>query len=174
MSKIFWAESKIDPVTKKASLSMGSEYNRARFADFLKENPGIRFRIDPFTPESKDQRRWFEGALIPFLTYFQENMDFKDRNDLELVRNWVKTEFNGKFITIGGKSLKVAKSTKGELSRGLIDRIMDWAGEQGYPIEYLLPDRYKKWRDEIYGYGGPPTYIEYLESTGELRKLLQK
>lgn len=169
MTKIFWCSAQLDE-NGQPRLDFGSDYNRARFRDFIRANIGLRFKLDPFTPESKEQRRWFEGALVPFITYFQENMDWHDTEDRAKVRHWLKTEFNGMFVTIGDKPHKVPKSTKGELNKGLIERIMDWAGEQGYPIEVLDPNVYKDWRDRIYGYGGAPTYIEYLESIGKLRR----
>jgi hypothetical protein len=172
MSKIFWASSQIDPETKKPRLDFGSEFNRSRFAQFLRDNVGVRFKIDPYTPESSKQRAWFEGALIPFLTYHQENLDWQDTDDLAKVRHWLKTEFNGTIVTVGDKAIKVPKSSKGELNRGLIERILDWAGEQGYSIELLDIAMYQDWRDRIYGMGGPTTYIEYLESIGKLRRSL--
>lgn len=166
MSKIFLAQS--DP-TNPGKLSLGSSENRARLADFLKANPGVRLRIEAVTPESRKQRAWFEAALVPFVTYFQDNLDYNDSDDLQKVRDWLKIEFNGAFITIGGKAIKVPKSTKGELNRGFIERIIDWCGEQGMPIELTLPAEYKKWHDEIKSYGGPETYLDYLISIGKLR-----
>lgn len=170
MSKTFLAISEIGN-DGKAKLSLGSEHNRARFADFLKANPGIRLRIEPITPESRKQRAYFEGAIIPFVTFFQENLNHKDADDLAKVRDWLKIEFNGAFITLGGKAVKVPKSTKGELNRGFLERIMDWCGEQGYPIDMLVPDDFKKWRDTVRPYGGPDDYIDYLVQCGKLRRL---
>lgn len=170
MSKIFLAQSEIDPATGKGRLSLGSDHNRTRFADFLRENPGVRLRIEAITPESRKQRAFFEGAVLPFITFFQENLDHKDADDLQKVRDWLKIEFNGAFITMGGKAIRVPKSTKGELNRGLMERILDWAGEQGYPTELLMPEDFKKWRDKVRPYEGPEDYIDYLVETGKLRR----
>lgn len=148
----------------KGQLSLGSEYNKARFTDFLKENDGIRIKIEPLTPESNKQRGYFEGALVPFITYYQEGYNYEDPEDLRRVREWIKLEFNGELTEVKGKIHKVAKSTKGQLNKGFIDRIMDWLVEQGYPVELLEPNKYKKWKDTIYPYGGPPNYIGYLKS----------
>lgn len=175
MSLIFWAESKLDEQTKKGRLSLGSEYNKSRFQDFLNKNIGIRFKIDPFTPESRKQRGFFEGAIVPFTCYFQENLDWQDKEDLEKVREWLKIEFNGQFIVIGGKSIKVPKSTKNELNRGFLERVIDWLGEQGYPIDVLNPNEYKKYRDELRSnFNIPPTYIQYMESLGRIKKVIHK
>jgi len=166
MSVTFWAQS--DP-TIPGKLSLGSEHNRARFADFLKKHPGVRIKIEPFTPESREQRGFFEGGLIPFITYFAENMDYNDNEDCRKVREWMMLEFNAQFLTLGGKAIKVAKSSKGQLSRGLIERILDWCGEQGYPIELLNPEEYKDWRDRVRPSAGPGSFLDYLVSTGKLR-----
>lgn len=168
MSKTFLAQSEIDRETGKARLSLGSDHNRARFADFLKANPGVRLRIEAITPESRKQRKFFEGAVVPFVAFFQENLDHKDSDDLQKVRDWLKIEFNGAFITLGGKAVKVPKSTKGELNRGFIERILDWCGEQGYPTELLNPEEYRKWKDKIFPYGGPDDYIDYLVQCGRI------
>lgn len=171
MSKVFLAQSEIDPTTGKGRLSMGSDHNRARFADFLRENPGMRLRIEAITPESGKQRRFFEGGLIPFIAFWQENIDYNDSDDLKRVRDWIMIEFNASFLTMGGKAIKVPKSSKGELNRGLIERIMDWCGEQGYPVELLNPEDYKDWNERVRGTkGGPRTYLDYLVQCGKLKK----
>lgn len=169
MSKIFWAQAEIGP-DGKGKLSLGSEHNRARLSDFLKGSPGMRLKIEPVLPESRKQRKYFEGAIVPFVTFFQENLDHNDTDDLQKVRDWLKIEFNGAFIALGGKAVKVPKSTKGELNRGFLERILDWCGEQGYPVEYLNPQEYKDWHAKIRPYEGPPTYIDYLVSVGKLRR----
>ena len=163
MSKTFLAQS------DQGKLSLGSEFNRARFTEFLKNNPGIRLRIEAFTPESREQRGFFEGGLVPFICYFQENIDYNDGDHIRRVRDWLMLEFNASFLTVGGKALKVAKSSKGELSRGLMERIMDWCGEQGYPIELLTPNDYKDWRDRVRPSAGPGSYLDYLVACGKLR-----
>lgn len=162
----FWAQS--DP-TAPGKLSLGSDFNRARFADHLKKHPGTRYKIEPFTPESREQRGFFEGGLIPFIAYFQENIDYNDSDQLRRVRDWLMLEFNASFLTMGGKAIKVAKSSKGQLSRGLMERIMDWCGENGMPIELLNPNDYKDWRDRVRPSAGPGTYLDYLVETGKLR-----
>jgi hypothetical protein len=162
----FWAQS--DPETP-GKLSMGSEHNRARFSDHLKKNLGAWYKIEEFLGDSPKQRRMFEGAYIPMIAYFQENIDYNDPDDLARVRSWVMLEFNAAFLIIGGKALKVPKSSKGELNRWLMKRILDWMADQAYPIELLNPNEYKKWRDSVRPFEGPKSYIDYLVQTGKLR-----
>jgi hypothetical protein len=140
-----------------------SDYNRLRFKEWLKTNHGRLLVIKPKHLESKKQRGWFEASLIPFITYYQENLDYHNPKHLEMVRQWLKIEFNADLINIGGKVHKIAKSTSGELNEGLIERILAWAEEQGYDTSVLDIKMYKNWRDTIYPYGGPDNYIDYLK-----------
>lgn len=116
--------------------------------------------LKPKQIESGRQRGWFEGGLIPLITFYQDGMDHHNSEDNDRVREWLKMEFNADFVEIGGKTHKIAKSTSGELQE-VIERVLRWAEEQGYQTEVLEPQRYKKWKDEIYPYGGPDNYIDY-------------
>lgn len=158
----FWAES------KNGKFSMGSEENAKRFLDFLKKNNGIRFKIDPLTPESRKQRSFFEGAVVPLIVYYQEGWDYKDSDDCKKMRGWLKNEFWAEFRIIGGKSVKVAKSTKGELNKGFLEAVIDWMNDQGYQTELLMPADYKHWKNKVFPFGGPDNYIDYLL---EIKKL---
>lgn len=142
---------------------------RDQLKEYLVENVGVKLRITPVLPESPKQRRWFEGALVPLVTYYQEGLDHKSSDDRHRVREWLKIEFNGEFVEVDGQSHRVAKSTKGELRTGLIERVLAWL-EENYdpPREALDPDAYKHWRDAVFPHGGPDTYIDYLVETGIL------
>ncbi len=148
------------------------EFNRAALHDFLhaKENQGKRIVIEDRVPESRQQRAWFEGALVPLVTFYQEGMDHKESEDNRKVREWLMQEFNSEGITINGKYHLVKQTSKSKLN-DLIERIMDWMTENGYQTELLVPKEYEKWRDEIFPFGGPETYIDYLVSINRLRAL---
>lgn len=138
---------------------------------FIKENPGMPFELKPLYPESIRQRGWFEGGFVPLVTYYQEGKDYHNQKDLEEVREWLKLEFNGRFVTIQGISHKVAQTTKHALNNGFLDRCMDWFVENYEPpFESLNPESYKNWRDTVYPYGGPDNYIDYLISLNLLSK----
>ena len=128
----------------------------------MKNNHGRLLVIKPKQIESSRQRGWFEGGLVPFIAFYQDNLDHRDVKDLENVREWLKMEFNADYVTINGKTHKVAQSTSGVLNEGIIERILNWAEDQGMKTEVLEPARYKKWKNEIYPYGGPDNYIDYL------------
>ena len=158
-------------IAKSGSLRM-NDYTKKGFIDFLRENEDMRLEITPLLPESQRMRGYFEGAIVPFITFFQEGMNHRDYKDLHKVREWLKTEFNGDVVLLGGKQHRITKSTK-NLLKGFMEQVLDWCGEQGYPIELLNTENYKKWRDEIFPTGeitDPDNYIDFLVQIGKLHK----
>lgn len=156
--------------TKEGALQFGT-YTRAELKKFIRENPNMPFEIVPMLPESRKQRNFFEGAICPLVAYYQYGMDFRNVTDVRRVRDWLKIEFNGELVTVGGKTTKVAMSTKRKLNQGFLERVIDWLVENYQPPhEALNPEKYKHWRDTIFPYGGADTYIEYLIETGILKK----
>lgn len=147
-----------------------NDYTRGLFVEMLKANEGARLEIIKLTPESDNIRAYFEGAVVPFITFHQEGMSHKDSRDCRKVREWLKDEFNGEMVIVAGKAKRITASTIGRL-KDFIEKCMDWMGEQGYKIELLNPDDYKRWRDEIFPMGepeDPDNYIDYLVSIGKL------
>lgn len=139
---------------------------------FIKKNPNMPFELKPIFPESKDQRGWFEGGLVPLIAYFQEGMDHHNNEDLRKVREWLKIEFNGDLVVLGGKSVKVGKTTKRKLNQGFLERVTDWLIENySPPVEAMDPVKYQDWKDRIYPQGGPDNYLDYLEKIGLLKKV---
>lgn len=151
-----------------------SPYERARFKAFLRENPGIRLTITPDLPESGRLRRYFEGALVPLICFYSENLDHRNSEDRRKVREWLKLEFNSDLVDVGGTVHKVAKTTKGRpVLNEFVERVVDWLNENyAPPAEAMDPEKYKYWRDVLYAKPGTPdTYIDYLVETGVLRKI---
>lgn len=161
---------------KAGSFSFGSDANRRRFLDWTKKNVGQRVGISLLLPESTKQRGFFEGAVCPMVAFFQEGMNYLDPDDVKTVREMLKIEFNGKFVSIGGRSTKIGATTKGELNQGFLDRVIDWMEEQ-YGIDramVLNPAHYKDWRDRVYPEGGPDNYIAYLVELNLLQIPIEK
>ena len=131
------------------------------YNEFAKKNEGMRIELSPVLPESAKQRKFYHGAVLPMLAFYQENLDHHKSSDIAKVHEWIKIEFNGEFVEVGGKAQKVGRSTKGQI-KDVLERLLDWMGEQGYAIEWLNPVAYKHWRDEVFPYGGPTNYIDYL------------
>lgn len=158
-------------IAQNGRLNM-NEYTKKAFTDFIRENEGMRVEINPLLPESQKMRGYFEGAVVPFITFHQERMNHRDHKDLHKVREWLKTEFNGDVVVLGGKTHRVTKSTK-NLLKGFLERVLDWMVEQGYQTELLNPEDYKRWRDEIFPSGeitDPDNYIDFLVSINKLKK----
>lgn len=155
--------------SNQGKLSLGTEYNRSRFRKDLADNDGARYKIERVSPESREQRGFYHGAVIPLWAFLDGN-DWRDSNTLEHYHHEAKKEFNGGMIMRNGKQEVYGKSTKGELNKGYLDRVVDHLEEQ-YAIkrqDVLNPEEYKKWRDEIYGLGGVDNFIEYMVEIGKL------
>ena len=156
-------------LAKDGKLSM-NEYTRNKFTKWLKENDGVRLKITADTPESKSLRGYLEGALIPLIAFYQEGHDHRSVVDCQLIREWLRLEFNAKMTVVSGVARKVGKSTKGrEELRAFVDKVVDWMEEQGYEIPN--PDEYKVWRDSIKPYSDIDNFIDYQVSIGKLKQI---
>ena len=111
------------------------------------------------------------GAIVPLITFYQEGIDHRNNEDRRNVREWLKTEFNGTMVHIGGKMHVVGRSTSGrEVLTPFVERVVDWLTENyAPPAEAMDPKKYKEWRDTIFPFGGPDNYMDYLLEIGILR-----
>jgi hypothetical protein len=147
------------------------EYNSAHIRKHLKENTGMTYELKPRLPESKKQRAFYHGAIIPMIAYYQEGLDHHNHSHLETVHDWLKIELNGEIVPIDGKSHRVAQTTKGRLNNGFLEEVTAWMDEQGYPTELLDPEKYKYWNEVLMVNGDvKDNYIDYLESLGKLTR----
>lgn len=138
-------------------------YNKMHLKKFIKENPGMPFELVPLLSESKDQRGFFEGAVCPLVAFYQEGMDHHNSKDIRRVRESLKLEFNSEMVELANKVYRVAKSTKNELNKGFLERVVVWLIENySPPAEVLDTKKYDHWKDAIFPYGGPDNYIDYL------------
>ena len=150
--------------SEDGGLNFGT-YTRIDLKKFANENPNMPFELKPMLPESEDQRGFFEGGLCPLVAYYQEGMDYRSYKDRQKVREWLKIEFNSELVALGGKSHKVAKSTKNKLNDGFIERVQDWIIENYSPPEEVFDTSvYKNWRDKLkpLGESKAETFIDYL------------
>lgn len=147
------------------NLSLGSQYNRNRFKQDLKDNKGAKYVIERITPESREMRGFFEGGVVALACYYQDNLDHRNNEHLKIMREWLKQEFNSEYVTINDKAHLVSKSSKGsKVLRELINKTVEWLEEQGANTDVLNPEEYKHWRDAIFPFEGPENYIDYLVS----------
>jgi hypothetical protein len=156
--------------TKDGRLNFG-DYNRAKFIKYLAEHGPIRLELKPMTPESREQRGFYFGAVLR-LWAFLDGKDYKDPEVIEMLHEIAKVEFNGQMIKVAGKVRKVGKSTKGKLNQGYLDRLIDYLEEQ-YGIDrtkVLDPEDYKYFRDQIYSTNTQyDDYISYMLALGKLK-----
>lgn len=142
------------------------ERNRGLFKQWLKENPGSLCKITPILPESNKQRRYLEGAVIPLVTYYQEGRNHRSSADRDVVREWLKLEFNSETVHIGpDKEVRIAKSTRGrEALNKFLEAVVEWL-QDNYepPVEALNPDNFKRWKAEVFSDPAEgDNYIDYL------------
>lgn len=144
---------------------------KADFRQYLKDNGPCEIKICAVLPESNKMRRWYEGGLVPLIAFYQEGMDHNKSEDRLKVREWLKMEFNGEMVEVAGKAQLIARSTKGRaVFNPFVERVQDWFLENyDPPLEAMDPKKWKHWRDTVFPYGGPRTYIDYLIEIGVLK-----
>lgn len=127
-------------------------YNRRRFKDFLKKNPGILIDIAPkANPVSDQMRGYIFGALVPFMRQIDpgawESMD-DDQIYEVLKKNFNYFEaFNPltKRVERYGQSL-LSTGKKNKKAMEFIMRVGEWVLEN-YGMTLPDPEEYKQWRD---------------------------
>jgi hypothetical protein len=150
---------------KQGRINFLSGYNRARFAECLKENEGKKFRIEPVSPTVSDNRRsWYWGAVLPFM----KSLAWNDLED-DQVHEILKQEFNGFEATgIDGKVKRfgvsaVASDVSVKVFDNFILRLADWVN-QNYGMTLPSPEDYKKnYRDVALLKTGDVGKIDYPE-----------
>ena len=152
-----------------------SDYTRRQLSQFLKDNDGITLAITPRVPESRKQRAFYHGAIMPLWAYLN-GYDHRDGDVLKWLHETAKREFNGEIVFLDGKKVKRGMSTKGLLAEndaqnsGYIERVINYL-EENYGIDrikVLNPEHYKKFMDEIYSVSEYDDYILYLLDLGFL------
>jgi hypothetical protein len=130
------------------------EYWKGRIAFAVKANDGkpIRAIIETVTPESRQQRKYLHGCILPLLVYL-DGQDYRNDEILDYYFQFLKTEFTPELLKINGKIQTFGKSTKGSKAlRNFIDRLQDFLHDE-YGISYdnkaISTDAYKEWRDTL-------------------------
>jgi hypothetical protein len=126
-----------------------TDYNRARFNEWLKDNDGHKVQIKRVSSKVSDNRRgWYFAGVLPFMKQlvpaWQELTD-------EQLHEVLKTEFNGFIVeTKHGKRkypLPVAnRDVDTEQFDNYILRIADWV-LTNYNLMLPSPEDYKDLRD---------------------------
>lgn len=141
------------------------DLNYDRVIQYVRENPNCIFSLEPVLPESRKQRRYFEGALVSMFVFYNGG-DYHDPKVLADAREDLKREFWSELRTnwITGTVEKRAKSTKGSKALNAITELVYAYLVENYavPEQALNPATYKNWRDVELTKGAPVNYIDYL------------
>ena len=147
------------PNSAKTGLSFPSEYNAATFRAWLKRFKA--FSISPLIEESRNARRYLEGAIIPAYCKWQYDIDPRAKEKDESRRFLFKRDFNYEIVkNRKGDPVKMPLSSKG-FAATLVEQYSQWATENGAPIPN--PDLYKLWRDKWAHDMRFPSFFEFLD-----------
>lgn len=131
---------------EKGKLSFLTDYNKARFQQWLKENEGQKVEIKRVSSKVSDKRRgWYWGGIIPFMKRLVSS--WAELTD-EQLHEVLKTEFNGFIVdTKQGKRkypMPVAnRDIDSEQFDNYILRIAEWV-RNNYALELPSPEEYKR------------------------------
>lgn len=148
-----------------------SKYNSALWHDYCNnpENDGKTIVVQDRLPESRKQRGFYHGAVLPLLAYLN-GWNYRQSKAIDFLHEEMKREFNGKLEKLGGKVIKVGQSTKGLLSNNdredsaYLERVIGYM-EENYGIDrmkVLNPEDYKYFRDNIFSFSDYDDYIDYM------------
>lgn len=147
------------------------EFQWKKMVKEIKDNPNAPIVISSLLPESRQQRRYLEGGLIPLFVFFQGN-DYTDTAQIEDARQDIMDEVLGvsRLNRLTGKVEVHAQSSKGKDN---LNKVCEWLiaylfEQYDCPHKAVDHEQFKVWRDTIYPEGGPDDWITYLIETGVL------
>jgi hypothetical protein len=158
-----------DDGTKKLEILNLTLYERT--IRQFKEGSQVNITIEKNKKESRKQRGYYNGAVLPVWAYLND-MDWKDREVIDELHEIAKQQFNGALVVVDGTSHKIGKSTRQGALQSVIDGVIDHL-ESEYGIkrqECLDPEAYLYWKDVIFPTGSYDYYISYLSAIGKLPK----
>ena len=95
---------------------------------------------------------------------------YKDSKVIETYHEIAKIEFNGEIIKTKGRTVRIGKSSKGQLNKGYLERVIDnlvdnYGVDQGLALN---PKLYQHFKDVIYSDGKYDTFIDYMKDLNYL------
>ncbi len=151
---------------KDGRFTFGSDYARRSFLDFVTKNPNQWFTLSPAKRESKKQRGYLEGGVIPAYCEWQYGISARDRTpETSTTRRFLfKRDFNGEVIKDRhGDPTRIPTSTKGVLN-DVTTRYTEWAQQNGAPVPNA--DLFRMWRDEYSTEFRFATFFDFLDFLG--------
>jgi len=136
-------------ITKEGNgLTFSSAMAKAKFF----EHKGAPVILEIDDAPTSEMRRFFEGAVVPYVFYQHPTSDWETFRD---AREALKVEFLPVYTkTISGDRVKLSQSTAA-LSKAkftaFLETVLRWMEQNGFEV----PDSedYKKWRDSAPGVG---------------------
>jgi hypothetical protein len=127
-----------------------TDYNRARFNEWLKDNDGHKIQIKRVSSKVSDNRRgWYFAGVLPFVKQLVPTWLELSNDQMHEV---LKTEFNGFSIKDKhGRDRKYPmpvanRDVDSEQFDNYILRIAEWV-RSNYALELPSPEEYKDLRD---------------------------
>lgn len=142
-----------------------SEYWRSKVKQAVKDaGAPIRAEIHTLLPESRNQRKYVMGGLIPLLVYLDGN-DYRDSETCDRYFETFKREFTPETMVINGKVEVFGKSSKGgKALQQFTEKLQEFLNDEygiAYDSKAVNVDEYKKFRDEIYSFS--PEYEDWID-----------
>ncbi len=155
---------KIPIIIHESRFEIG-EYHLKKIKEAVKDGP-VRAQIETIVPESRQQRKYLHGSLIPLWIALDGN-DYKNQEINDFYFEQMKREFSPEAIKIHGKIQIRGKSSRGAkalntLTEKLIDMMVEEYGLK-YDSEVLKPANFEKFRDELYMTGTWDSYLDYAK-----------
>lgn len=158
--------------SRSLPIEMGEPQYRKLLAE-LKQNPNTPIVISSLLPESRQQRRYLEGGLIPLFVFFQGN-DYTDLSVIKDAREDIMREVLGytRYNMVRGVTEKYALSSKG---RDNLNKVCEWLLDYlvvnfQCPDKALDPETFKWWKDVELMKSAPDVFIDYLLELNILKK----
>lgn len=137
---------------------------RIKFLEYLKNHKTIVLTIEARFPESTKQRRFYFGAVLALWVYL-DGKNYKNSDLINMYHEMAKIEFNGAVVISRGKSVRVGKSSKGELNQGFLEKVIEHL-EENYGIDAskcLNPAVFKDFEDRVLMNGKYEDFIDYMK-----------
>lgn len=150
-----------------------SDFHKGKLRQAIRDNGGpIRAEIQTLMPESRKQRAYLHGALIPLWVKLDGN-EYRESSLCDFYFELFKREKFPEAVKVNGKIEIMAKSSKGSNNLNkIVEMMIDFLVEDYglyHHSDVLNPENYKRWRDELFSFGKWDHYLEYAEEMGWLK-----
>ncbi len=142
--------------------TFGDGFRSEAVYEKLKKYKGQIFTLEVSPYESKSERKFFEGAIVPYFCSLIEPYEPRNGEDRGKVREMLKQEFGGEVVpSLSGGVTKVCVTSKGQIKK-ILEGVTNYLETHGNPIPD--PKLYIRWRDELLAPMGD--YWLWLEANG--------